>query len=273
MNVPNHTRRVAHHLVAFVAAALLSAGVPTSVRASTSSEAGSDGDHIYAGITYDSESSFARCEWSLPLPSYGLGSRIGATTREWNGITWVLHQCTIDGEAQLVWLPQVTEESFAETTRDVVRDRVPMLDSLFSPHPARGLVKTPVWFWVPASLWRPVSVTARVPTPRGVITLTTTATPDALEFDPGDGTNRTTSCDGPGLAWTPAQPERPAPACSYEYPRASSTQPGGVFRARLTVVWRVTWRSNLGASGRLPDMRLGGGVAVRVRELQAVVVR
>jgi hypothetical protein len=41
----------------------------------------------------------------------------------------------------------------------------------------------------------------------------------------------------------------------------------------LDVVWSVTWRTNLGASGRLPDLRLGAFHNLRVRELQAVITR
>jgi hypothetical protein len=53
----------------------------------------------------------------------------------------------------------------------------------------------------------------------------------------------------------------------------SSTRSDGVFRARLDVVWKITYRTNFGVSGQLPDVRLGGTHSMRVRELQAVVRR
>jgi len=39
------------------------------------------------------------------------------------------------------------------------------------------------------------------------------------------------------------------------------------------VVWSVTWRTNVGGAGRLPDLRLGAPYGIRVRELQAVILR
>lgn len=246
--------------------------IPATTRASTS-DAGIDGDHIFAGVSYDSEHSLSRCEWSLPLPSYGLGGRTGATTREWNGIMWVLHQCAINEEVLLVWIPEVSTETIAESTRDVVRDRVPTFDHSFSPPRNRGVVKTPTWFWVHAALWRPISVTARVPTPRGIITMTTTATPESLEFHPGDGSGEVAECDGPGLPWSPLIPTVVTSPCSYRYDIPSSTRADGVFRSRLEVVWSVSWRTNIGGSGQLPKLRLGTPHTIRVRELQAVVTR
>ncbi len=236
-------------------------------------EAGVDGDHIYAGIAYDSDGSLDRCEWVLPETTYRLGVRAGLTTRTWNGITWTLYDCERDGTSRLVWLPDISTETAAASTREVMRERVPMFDHNFSPPAHRGVVKTPTWFWVQPVLWRPVSVTARVPTPRGIITMTTTATPESLEFHPGDDSGEIAECDGPGLPWSSLLPRFVESECVYEYPIPSSVRSGGVFRARLDVVWSVAWRTNLGASGRLPDLRLGTPYGLRVRELQAVVTR
>lgn len=246
---------------------------PTLSDAATADEAGVDGDHIYAGVSYSAQHSLSRCEWSLPIPTYGHGGRTGGTTREWNGTVWTLHRCAIDDTFLLVWIPDVSSESVAESTRDVVRERVPLLDQLFSPPASRGVVKTPTWFWVHPAMWRPVSVTATIPTPRGVVTMTTTATPESLEFRPGDDSGEVVECDGPGIPWTPLLSRFVTSDCVYEYPVPSSVRENGVFRARLDVVWTVTWRTNLGTSGRLPDLRLGTSHHIRIRELQAVVSR
>lgn len=236
-------------------------------------EAGVDGEHIYAGISYDGDTSLDRCEWVLPESMYRLGVRAGLTIRYWNGISWTLYDCERNGESRLVWLPDLSVETAAESTRDVVRDRVPQLLHSFSPAPHRGIVKTPTWFWVHPALWRPVSVTARVPTPRGIVTMTTTATPTSLEFHPGDGSGNMAECDGPGVSWSPLLAGLVDSDCAYEYPIPSAQQQGGVFRARLAVVWSVTWRTNIGGSGRLPDLALGAPYGIRVRELQAVLLR
>jgi len=218
----------------------------STIDTADAAEAGIDGEHIYAGISYESDPSLDRCEWVLPETVHQLGVRAGLTIRYWNGISWTLYNCERGGESRLVWLPDISVETAAESTRDVVRDRVPQLLHNFSPAPHKGIVKTPTWFWVHPALWRPVSVTARVPTPRGIVTMTTTATPSSLEFHPGDGTGDLADCDGPGLSWSPLLPSFVDSDCTYEYPIPSAHQQGGVFRARLDVVWSVTWRTNVG---------------------------
>jgi hypothetical protein len=61
--------------------------------------------------------------------------------------------------------------------------------------------------------------------------------------------------------------------CQYEYPVPSSVRRDGVYQARLDVVWGITWDTNIGASGTLPEVRIGATHAMRIRELQAVVRR
>lgn len=271
-------REVLHAMTADGWRATLAAVVclSTSIVAPTSSaratEAGVDGEHIYAGISYDASDTvrtFDTCEWMLPASTYLLGARPGLTIREWNGLTWFLYACERGGQTTLIWLPDVTVDSVAQSGRNLVRELVPTLEDGFSPSPQRGLVKTPTWFWVHPLLWRPVSVTAHLPTPRGIISITTTATPRSLEFHPGDGHGDTVECDGPGLPWSPLLPPLLQSDCRYEYPVPSTERPNGVFRARLDVVWAITWRTNVGTSGRLPDLRLGTSHLLRIRELQA----
>ena len=263
-----HHRRTVLVIVTVVATVALLGALDTRV---VGTDAGIDGDHIYAGISYDADDSLQRCQWKLPSDLYDDGVAPRLSVRQWNGLTWYLYICERDGATILVWLPDVSTETVAESARDVVRELVPTLDLGFSPPPTRGLVKTPTWFWVNPVLWRPVSVTARVPTPRGVLTVTTTATPSGLEFHPGDGRGDVVECDGPGLPWTSLLPRFVESECAYEYPIPSTAQRGSVFRARLDVVWDVTWRTNTGTSGRLPDMRTGSNHSLRIRELQALV--
>lgn len=234
-------------------------------------EAGVDGDHIYAGVSYDSSSSFDRCHWVRPMTIQQEGVSPSVVTREWQGLTWSLYECEQDAATSFVWLPHVTTEQVAESTRSVVRELIPMLTENFSPARHRGVVKIPTWFWVNPLLWKPISVTARVPTPRGILTVTTTATPDSLEFSPGDGIGDTIECDGPGLPWTSLLPDFIESECQYEYPIPSSVRNDDRFHARLDTVWQITWETNLGASGRLPDVRIGATHQLRIRELQAVV--
>lgn len=259
--------------IVFVCVALLAGSVPTRAVSEHPSDAGVDGDHIFAGVSYTSYESYERCEWVRPITIHQEGVSPSVITREWQGLTWSLYTCQRDETSQFAWLPDISTEEVAESTRSVVRELIPMLTENFSPTPQRGVVKTPTWFWVNALLWRPVSVTARVPTPRGVLAVTTTATPETLEFSPGDGIGDTVECDGPGLPWTSFLSLVAQSECQYEYMVPSSTRSDGVFRARLDVVWKITYRTNFGVSGQLPDVRLGGSHSMRIRELQAVVRR
>lgn len=267
-------RLIGNPLLAGLVVALVAGWGPTAAASNLpATEAGVDGDHIFAGVSYSSSGSFERCEWVRPITIHQQGVSPSVITREWQGLSWSLYTCQRDGTSQFVWLPDISTETVAESTRSVVRELIPMLTENFSPTPQRGVVKTPTWFWVNALFWRPVSITASVPTPRGVLTVTTTATPETLEFSPGDGIGETVECDGPGLPWTSLLSGVAQSECQYEYPIPSSSRSDGVFRARLDAVWKITWSSNVGASGQLPDVRIGATHSLRIRELQAVVRR
>ena len=250
-----------------------SSTLPTNASHIHSTDAGVDGEHIFAGVSYNNHSFYESCRWAVPETTYRLGVRAGLTTREWNGVVWHLYSCERDDASTLVWIPQITVEEVAESTSQMVRQLVPTLTGVISPAPTQLVVLLPVWFWIPAPLWVPVSVTAALPTPRGVVTVTTTATPSAVRYDPGDDIGEAVECDGPGLPWSRLLPSFVESDCTYEYTRPSSVRGDDRFRANLGVVWEVRWRSNMGVSGRLPDIRLGVPVSVRVRELHAVVAR
>ena len=267
------TRRRSLRTIVFVCVALLVGNTPTRAVGEDPSDAGVDGDHIFAGVSYASYELYERCEWVRPITIHQQGVSPSVITREWQGLTWSLYTCQRDDTSQFTWLPNISTEAIAESTHSVVRELIPMLTENFSPTPQRGVVKTPTWFWVNALLWKPVSVTARVPTPRGILAVTTTATPETLEFSPGDGIGDTVECDGPGLPWTAPLSAVAKSDCQYEYVVPSSVRSDGVFRARLDTVWKITWSTNFGASGQLPDVRLGGTHSMRIRELQAVVRR
>lgn len=267
------SRRFALATVIVVSVAVLAGGGPGRALTERPADAGVDGEHIFAGVSYNGQSTYESCRWAVPETTYRLGVRAGLTTREWNGTTWHLYICERDEESSLVWVPDISVEEVIESSHQMVRQQVPTLDWSISPAPERAVVLLPVWFWVPDVLWRPVSVTASVPTPRGAVTVTTTATPSSLRFEPGDSVGEAVECDGPGLAWSPLLPSFTQSECSYEYTRPSSLRSDDRFRARVEVIWQVRWRSNLGGTGRLPDMRTGRGVSLRVRELQAVAVR
>lgn len=125
------------------------------------------------------------------------------------------------------------------------------------------------WAWVDRDDWVPLSRTVEL---RGV-SATVTATPKSLEFDPGDGSGLV-SCDGPGRPWVDlGDNSDPVPStlggCGYRYKRVSE----GV-QATTSIQYAVTWTSNTGAGGTLPD--LAGSTTsppFRVEQIQVVVGR
>lgn len=93
--------------------------------------------------------------------------------------------------------------------------------------------------------WGPVS---RTVTLRGVFA-TVTATPTALNFDPGDG-NAPVSCPGPGRAWQDSDGFDPPAAgeCGYQYKKIEATPITGTE----TITWNVSWTGTGGSGGTFP---------------------
>lgn len=123
------------------------------------------------------------------------------------------------------------------------------------------------WFWVDRAGWVPLTRTVEL---RGV-TATVTATPTVTTFDPGTG-DALVSCDGPGKAWVdPGDNSDLQPTtvggCGFQYRRVSD----GV-RATTSIRYAVTWTSNTGAGGTLPDLAGSTTSApFRVEQIQVVV--
>jgi hypothetical protein len=123
------------------------------------------------------------------------------------------------------------------------------------------------YFWVDRDDWVPLARSVEL---RGV-TATVTATPVAMTFDPGNGDD-VVRCDGPGSPWVdPGDNTDPDPAtvggCGHRYARVSD----GV-RATTSIRYAVTWTSNTGLGGTLPDLA-GTSVSApfRVEQIQVVV--
>jgi hypothetical protein len=128
------------------------------------------------------------------------------------------------------------------------------------------VVGVPTWLWIGGVGWRSVSKTVRVP---GLF-VTASAVPQRVVWSMGDG--GTVTCRGSGTLYSSRFPaDERSPDCGYVYPRSSAGQSGGTFRVSATVMWDVVWRGG-GRSGRIPGLRTGAEVAVRVTEVQGVVV-
>lgn len=259
-------------LVAALVGALVVATPPRTVLAAGEGNGSSTEDSIEAQVRYDSDArDDPGCSWS---PVTGVDPVSGTTrelptTRVVKGRSWTLYERACGTRRSLHWVRSDTTDTMAASSQSRVRRLVPTLLVNTAPAADRMVVNVGSWFWVPAQLWRPVSVTAMIPTTAGPIIVTTTAVPTLLIYSPGDGGTPVT-CRGPGLPWRRVFGDRAVSPCMHTYTRASHTRPSGRYAARLSVQWTVTWTSNLGVGGGLPPIRLGIGTKVRVVELQAL---
>ncbi len=238
-----------------------------------------NGEQIMAGVRIGipprGDSSVSNCEWSPAIPrDSNIGSG-GEVFKQIGSIGYQLYDFTCSDRTPATsyyWIPQVSNESLAVEASSVLYDNIPAPWGEFAPPAHRGVVKLGMWFWVNPLIWVPVSVTAWVPTPSGPLSVTTTATPKKLKFQPGDddlGAGEV-ECNGPGLWWFAIFGDSLDSSCMYTYQHSSSLHSSGAFPARLGIEWRVTWRSNTGASGTLPSVTFYASHQIVVRELQAL---
>lgn len=167
------------------------------------------------------------------------------------------------------WVTLRTTDTVRASSADKVSRVVNMLLTRTAPPADKVVANSDTWFWVPRAVWKPVKATAWVETPIGPVSVTTTATPDRLQFTPGDGSAKV-DCAGPGRAWSAALGVGSRSACMHTYRTASHSAADRTYRARIAVKWTVKWTSNLGIGGPLPSITTGIPMPVRVREVQAL---
>ncbi len=128
----------------------------------------------------------------------------------------------------------------------------------------RSLVAVPTWLWLDGGYWQPRSATASA----AGVSATVTAEPTVAQWSMGDGA--VVPCAGPGTAWTPGS-EEDASECAHTYLASSSTQPGNVYSASVTVTWAVSWTSTLpGTDGDLGELTRSAALQIPVAEVQAL---
>lgn len=192
-----------------------------------------------------------------------------AVRRTRNTRSEVLFERICGTSRTLHWIAEDIPKRVVRVAQDRATDIIPRLVLRTAPPIDKQVVTVGTWFWVPRALWKPLTVVASVPTSVGPIVVSVTATPTHLIYSPGDGADSTV-CEGPGRPWTPLYGDRVTSDCMHTHDTPSHTRPKGTFAARMSAQWKVTWRSNLGLSGRLPNVRLGIGRTARVLELQAL---
>jgi hypothetical protein len=178
--------------------------------------------------------------------------------------TWYAKMC-IDTAANtssgtVVWVPATAPADPVALAEQALR-YVPLPLPGIGMNPPAGrdeLVNVPIWLWVDPTAWTPVSASASA----GGVNVVTTATPQRVVWDMGDG--GVVACPGAGTPYDPAQPAG-APTCSYTYRR-----PAERLVVTATIEWSVAWRSTSWTGGDLGVVRRASSVPVRVAESQAV---
>jgi hypothetical protein len=145
---------------------------------------------------------------------------------------------------------------------------------LTSPPADRHVVNVGSWFATDASTWRPVSVTAWIPTPAGIRWATTTGVPAGLTVAAEAAGQGPIACAGPGELHEPVMAHEPLPprGCVVRWRHSSEPRPGDRIHVAMALDWRIAWVSNTGGGGVLPGATTTADLAVRVREVQALVV-
>lgn len=167
------------------------------------------------------------------------------------GNEWVDFRFFADAPAVPVIDPRTLADSVTITPADpVIRT---------NPEAGSHLVNLQAWFWTES--WAGEQETATA----GPVTVTVTAEPRELIIDPGDGTGAFT-CTGQQPAYDPNRSvEAQSSNCTHTYRRA------GHFTATATIVYAVSFTSNVGVGGDLGTIEPDATLALAVREGQAIV--
>jgi hypothetical protein len=260
--------------------AALGVAVPAPPTALADGSGGAGGGEIWAGVQTgrvpDTDGTDASdCRWRPTLPHDAIIGGQGPVLRTTGGVTYQMFDRVCPTGTTLHWIPRLTPSSLAEHAADLLRARLPLPRPGFAPAADRTVVRVGTWFWTDPRVWRPVSITAWVPTPTGPLWATTTALPTRLVLDPGDGPLGAgpVACSGPGRIWQPTDGDSSASPCSYTYVHASAVHPSGRFPARVAIEWQISWMSSTGAGGPLAGHTTWAGQPVTVAEIQALVTR
>ncbi len=119
------------------------------------------------------------------------------------------------------------------------------------------LVGLRTWLWV--TRWDPVTRTATIPG----LSATVSARPVRSTWD--FGTQGTVTCTGPGTPYDLTKaPADQSTDCALTFTHS------GHYLARVSVDWAISWRTNTGAAGTLPDQARTTTFPIEARAAQAV---
>lgn len=254
---------------AFFVAVLVGAvaSVPTRVLAESSGSGSVSDDIITADVRFDAPPADTACVWEAVSGVKPVSVTVGGVTHT---ETLVFKACD-NRIMSYHWIRNDAPRKIVDSASSRVSRVVNMLLVRSAPSFNNTVVHSPLWLWVPKSIWKPVRVTAWVATPMGPVSVTVTAKPHVLSFLPGNG-DAPMRCVGPGVPWRSVRSLRsPSSDCAYTYTSPSHRRRGGTFAARVGISWNVSWTSSLGIGSPLPSITTSAPCAVRVNELQVVL--
>jgi hypothetical protein len=168
-----------------------------------------------------------------------------------------LHLYCGDEWLDFVFLPEAQQVDPTTLARSVtITPSAPVLRT--SPGTEDHLVNVEAWFW--AEMWEGISETATA----GSVTVNVSAEPASLIVDPGDGTAPFT-CPGPQPVYNLSLPASAQSSdCTHTYMRA------GNYTATATIVYDVSFTSNVGVNGNLGTIDPTSATTLAVAEAQAI---
>jgi hypothetical protein len=168
-----------------------------------------------------------------------------------------LHLYCGDEWLDFVFLPAAQQVDPTTLARSVtITPPAPVLRT--SPATENHLVNIEAWFW--AETWEGISE----PATAGSVTVNVSARPTSLIVDPGDGT-RPFSCAGPQPVYNLSLPASAQSSnCTHTYTRA------GHYTATATLVYDVSFTSNVGVNGGLGTIEPSSATTLAVAEAQAI---
>lgn len=239
------------------------------------------GSRIMAGIQIGTPpggagSNDAGCEWSPSIPYDAIIGSGGPVFKVIGSIKYQLYDYTCQDRTPPTtyhWIPKISTQTLATEASAIMYDNIPALLGEFAPPARRGVVNIGTWFWVNPIVWYALKMEVSAPIGETPVTVTVTATPKKLHFNPGDGDLGTgvVTCDGPGRWWFSFYGDDRESECMYTYRHSSAMHPSGAFPAQLGVEWHVEWKSNIGLSGSLGDHTYWSSHQMVVHEMQALV--
>ena len=233
-------------------------------------------DMILAGVQFGrppsakGKADSSGCMW-VPAGETGTFDSGVVDERVVNGVTQHLFLRSCPTSIVGVWVSQVPASRLGLSGSSLVKERLPKPVLGSAPRVGAGVVKLGMWLWADPAQYKPVSVSAWVPTPTGIVWARTTAKPVALVFESGEPGAELVRCTGPGDVWQVGFGDDAASPCMYTYQHSSEIA-GGRFAATWSIVWDISWRSNVAVGQNLGEYTTTSNVGVDVREIQAVIV-